>query len=145
MPQTNVQVGMSAYSLSAAGTCGFSALVSFAVSAPDNNFNGGGKHTLVVTNETSDVPLHIQVRAEINDTVSTIYVPVTLALLSNTQPFGSAQSAVQVNTLMMMLSGVDAIIPLEGIVGKSVQVAVMPASNPASATVVCGIVAVWRL
>lgn len=142
---TNVKVGVSAYNLSAAGTCGFSALVSFTFSAPDNFYEAGGKHTVVLTQSTSNVPLHLEVRALIDDLVSTFYVPVAVGLLSNTQPFGSAQSAVQIQTLMMLLSGQDAVIPFEGVIGKGLQIAIMPASDVASATVVSGICGLWRV
>lgn len=146
MTLTNLPIGVSAYSLSAAGVCGFSTLVSFALSSPDNAFPAGGRHTLIVTNEGTTVPLHIEARSIVkNHLGSDVAVPIGIALLSNTQPFGSAQSAAQVQPLVMLLSGQDACIPLEGVVGNTLQIAVMPASNPTSATVVCGIVAVWRV
>ena len=131
------------YSLSAAGVCGASLIVlSMPLSAPGGDTTRQGRFALLITNETSDVPLHVAPRVVFTDLrgVSTI-VPHTLYLVSNPQAYGG--SAAQPVGLILLASGQDALLPLEVLAGSALQIVLMPASNVASATVVSGAVALW--
>lgn len=143
---TNVFLGMSYYTLSHAGVCGASVAVSFTLSSPAHNMEPQGRVTIMVTNETTVAPIHIEPRLLFTDLCGAeISLPLAVGLLSNTQPFGSAQSALQIQGLFMMLSGQDAAIPLVGVAGSGLRVVIMAASNTASGTNITGTVAAWKL
>ena len=133
------------FSLSAAGVCGASLVaLSVPLSAPGGDSERQGRYAILVTNDTSNVPLHVEPRVVFTDIrgVSTV-VAHTLFLASNAQSFGG--SAAQAMSLVLLLSGQDALVPLEVLAGSALQVVLMVASNPASATVVSGMAQLWRV
>ena len=144
MALTNARLARVAYSLSAAGVCGASVVVSVALSAPNDFAPPQGRLTVLLTNLTSNVPLHVEGRVaftDIEETSTVVALPV--AFVSTTQAYGG--SAHELKTLVLLLSGQDAAIPFTGVAGSAFHVAIMTASNPASATVVSGHVTVWRM
>jgi len=144
MALTNARLVRAAYSLSAAGVCGASVVVSIALSAPEALAHGQGRLTVLVTNLTSTVPLHVEGRCVWNDLEETsTVVALPVAFVSTTQAYGG--SAHELKTLVLLLSGQDAAIPFVGVVGSAFHVAIMTASTPASATVVSGHLAAFRI
>jgi hypothetical protein len=142
-----VQLATSAWSLSAAGVCGASALaLSAPLSSPSDFAPDGGRMTMFLANLTSTEPIHIQPRCVYTDATGTERaIPLTTSLLSNAQAYASAQSAAQMQTLLVLLCGQDVVVPLQGVAGSAIQIIVSPASGIASATVVSGLCALWRM
>lgn len=143
---TNVLLGISNYTLSHAGVCGASVAVSFTLSSPANYMEPQGRVTVFITNDTTVAPIHVEPRLLFTDLCGVVLsMPLAVGLLSNTQPFGSAQSALQIQTLFMLLSGQDAAIPMVGVAGSALNIVIMAASNTASGTNITGTVAAWKL
>lgn len=141
---TNLRIANTTFALSAAGVCGASTLISVALSAPLQYGPAGGSFVTLVTNSTSNVPLHVEHRSVFTDILGTSQVGThVMYLASNAQAFGG--SAPQALGVVLLLSGQAAAIPLEHVVGSALQIVIMVASNPASATVVSGSVQVWRV
>ena len=148
MPLTNTILANEPYTLSHEGetyASGAETVVSVPVSSPAGNSPGQGRLTLIITNETSNVPLHVEMRTVVTDNNGVQHtVPLILSLFSNAQVFGVNESAVQVQGLIVLLSGQGMAIPLEGFVGSAVQVGIGAASDAASADVVCGLFQLWQ-
>lgn len=142
---TNTLLANVTYSFSAVGGSGTSVIAaSVALSAPGDDYRRQGRYAIVVTNNTSNVPLHIEPRVVFTNVlgVSTV-VPHTLYLASNAQTFGG--SAAQVQSLVLLLSGQNALVPLEVLAGSALQVVIMAASNPTATAAISGVVQIWRI
>ena len=141
---TNTQRLLAFYTLSHEGACGASVIVSFALSSPAGMMPPQGRFMLCLTNQTSNVPLHLEPRLVWADPDGTEQsTPLAMDLISNTQTFGG--SAHQIRSLVLLLSGQNAALPLQGVAGSALRIAIMAASNPASAAVVSGVAAIYQL
>ena len=142
---TNTLLANVLYSFSAAGGSGTSVLAaSVVLSAPGGDIQRQGRYAVLVTNNTSHVPLHLEPRVVCTDIqgVSTV-VPHTMFLVSTTQSFGG--SAAQAQSLILLLSGQDAIIPLDMVAGSALQIILLAASTTSATAAISGICQVWRL
>lgn len=141
---TNARRLLSFYTLSHEGVCGASVVVSFALSSPAGLTPPQGRFVLCMTNATSNVPLHIEPRLIWTDPAGTEQsTPLAVDMTSNTQTFGG--SAHQIRSLVLLLSGQNAALQLQGVAGSALRIAIMAASNPASAAVVSGVAAIYQL
>lgn len=141
--ETNVRIANVQWTLSAEGVCGASIVAaSILLSSPGGLRPDGGKFMLCVTNDTSNVPLHVEPRITWTDTAGTLQtIAYTQYLLSNTQTFGG--SAAEVHTGVLALSGQDIAIPLDIVAGSGLQVALLAASDTASAIIASGAMSLW--
>lgn len=143
MTPTNVRLATGTFALSAAGVCGASVTaLSVALSAPLQG--GAARYIVLLTQTTSTVPLHVEPRFVFTDLLGVCNVaPHTLYLQSNAYTYGG--SAVQVGGLMLLPSGQGGTLALDYCVGSSLQIVILAASTPASATVVSGSITLWRV
>ena len=142
---TNTLLANVAYSFSAVGGSGASVIAaSVVLSAPGGDSQRQGRYAVLVTNNTSHAPLHVEPRVVFTDVtgVSTV-VPHTMFLVSTTQSFGG--SAAQVQSLLLLLSGQDALIPLEVLAGSALQIVLLAASTTSATAAISGMVAVFRV
>ena len=142
---TNTLLANALYSFSAVGGSGASVLAASVVfSAPGGDNARQGRYAVLVTNNTSHAPLHIETRVVFTDVqgISTV-VPHTLFLVSNTQSFGG--SAAQAQSLILLLSGQDALVPLEVVAGSALQIILLAASNTSATAAISGVVQVWKI
>ena len=142
---TNALLANVLYSFSAAGGSGTSVLAaSVVLSAPGGDIQRQGRYAVVVTNNNGTAPLHIEPRVVCTDIqgISTV-IPHTIALASNAQAYGG--SAMQARSLFLLLSGQNAVLPLEVFAGSALQVIVLAASNTTATAAISGICQVWRI
>ena len=142
---TNTLLANVTYSFSAVGGSGASVLAaSVVLSAPGGDNQRQGRYAVIVTNNTSHAPLHVEPRVVFTTPggVSTV-IPHTLYLASNSQTYGG--SAVQAQSLILLFSAQNALIPLEVLAGSALQIVVMAASNTSATAAISGAVQVWRL
>lgn len=140
MAQTNVRLTLASYALSGNGTCGFSAVaLSYPMSAPSDF----GTFVVTIANDSTVAPLHVEFRSvwtANNGLTQTMALP--LAFVSNPLGFGGT-SAVFPQTLLVLASGKNMLLPLHDWVGSSLQVVVLFASNTASTIVASGQIGLW--
>jgi len=142
---TNARMANVLYSFSAAGGSGTSVLAaSVVLSAPGNDNERHGRYAVMVTNNTSNAPLHVEPRVVFTDVsgVSTA-VPHFVDIVSNAQTFGG--SAAMMRSLALLLSGQAGLIPLDFVAGSALQIILLAASNTSATLAISGSVAVWRL
>ena len=142
---TNTLLANVLYSFSAVGGSGASVVAaSVVLSAPGGDSQRQGRYAVLVTNNTSQAPLHLEPRVVCTDVqgVSTV-VRHTMFLVSTTQSFGG--SAAQAQSLILLLSGQGAAIPLEVLAGSALQIVLLAASNTSATAAISGICQVWRL
>ena len=130
---TNVRLATASYALSAAGASGFSLMVlSYALSSPQDFAAPQGTVTFCITNESTTAPLHVELRSiwtGFNGVSQT--TPMTVALVSNPLTFGG--SAMLAQTLVLLPSGMDAMIPFNWVAGSGLQAWILAASTVADA------------
>ena len=140
MAQTNVRLALASYALSGNGTCGFSAVaLSYPMSAP-SDFS---TFVVALANDSTVAPIHVEMRSvwtANNGFAQTMSIP--LAWVSNPFGFGGT-SAVFPQTLAVLASGKNMLLPVQNFVGSSLQVVVLFASNTASTIVASGQISLW--
>lgn len=127
---TNVRLANESFALASGAACGLSAVVSVVLSAPADFAYPQGRFTLCVHNPTDNQSLDIEPRITFTDVEGN----------EQTVPLGPLFSAPAVISLA---SGVDAAIPLEGVVGSALVLAILAGVILTSA--VSGAASVWRL
>lgn len=142
---TNTLLANVTYSFSAVGGSGASVLAaSVVLSAPGGDGQRQGRYAVMVTNNTTNAPLHVEPRVVFTDVTGvSVVVPHTLYLASNSQPYGG--SAAQAQSLILFLSGQNALIPLEVLAGSALQIVLLAASNTSATAAISGVVQVWRV
>lgn len=139
----NVKLATASYALSAGGASGFSVMaLSYAFSAPNDYAVPTGRVTLCITNGCTTAPIHVEMRSVwegVSGVSSTS--PMTVALLSNTYGFGGSAPVAQ--TLTLLPSGADAVLPYQFVAGSALQVWVLAASTVADAAGCSGQVTLW--
>lgn len=142
---TNTLLANVLYSFSAVGGSGASLVAaSVVLSAPGGDGQRQGRYAVLITNNTSQAPLHLEPRVVCTDVqgVSTV-IRHTMFLVSTTQSFGG--SAAQAQSLILLLSGQGASIPLEVLAGSALQIVLLAASNTSATAAISGICQVWRV
>lgn len=128
--QTNVRLTNVNFNLASGATCGASALVSVVLSSPSDFAFPAGRWTLMIHNPAVDQSLDIEPRVTFTDAEDN----------ERTVPLGPLFSAPAVISLG---SGADAAIPLVGVAGSAVQIAILAGVTLTSA--VSGAASLWRL
>ena len=144
MAQTNTRLALASYALSAGGACGFSLVaLSYLMSAPQD-FTPGTV-VVAVTNDSTTGPIHVQVRTTWTDQNSAVQtVPLTVDYVSNAATFGGVASTVAPRSVVLLLSGIGAVLPFQFYTGSALQVVILAASTVADAAGVSGQISLWR-
>ena len=143
MALVNSLLASVSYAMAPAGASGFSTLaLSYVLSAP-NDFWPANTFCVGVVNTQTVAPLHVELRTtwtDINGVSQT--TPLTVGRVSNTQTYGG--SALYAQTLTLLLSGQNAIVPYDNIIGSAIQVWLLAASTTATNQGASGSITLWR-
>ena len=143
MALVNSVLATESYVMSPGGASGYSLLaISYPMSSP-NDFWVDNTFCVALTNTQTVAPIHVEIRGtwtDMNGVSQTTAMPVGFP--SNTQTYGG--SAVALQTLTLLLSGQNATIPINNVIGSGLQVWLLAASTTATNQGASGSITLWR-
>lgn len=143
MAMVNALLASVSYVMSPGGASGYSLMALSCPISVSQDFWSENTYCIAVTNTVTTSPMHVEVRAtwtDLNGVSQTTAIPT--AKVSNFQGFGG--SAIALQTLTLLLSGQNAVIPIDYVIGSAVQVWLLAASTTATNVGPSGLITLWR-